>query len=307
MTPSSLPKNNVSESPWNVHRLVSLWEIMNLFDAPGLMVEISMLSRNEECFRILTIINQSASKEEFQHVIETLKSGQELCLKAGLIESCHKIDLGLSHLTDYSKVDMSTIRAEIRHIREGMITEMFKRKFLQVSQDSAEYLENESLFGARVKAAFPSATDDIKEAGNCFAAECPTASVFHLMRAAEVGLRAVARDREIEFSDKPLEQKEWGTILDRLDAEVKRLRQETLVKWKKPEIKDEQVRFYAGVAQELRSFNEAWRRYISHARQEAFVDTHYAASILDHVRIFLQKLAERIDECTKTPVYWEAL
>ena len=40
---------------------------------------------------------------------------------------------------------------------------------------------------------FKSAKDDIGAAGNCYAADLHTAAVFHLMRVAEKGMKALAR------------------------------------------------------------------------------------------------------------------
>lgn len=66
------------------------------------------------------------------------------------------------------------------------------RKFFEPEPQYARYFENPKLFGEQVFAAFPSATDDITEAGTCLAFERATACVMHLMRACEVALRALA-------------------------------------------------------------------------------------------------------------------
>jgi hypothetical protein len=145
---------------------------------------------------------------------------------------------------------------------------------------------------------------DIEEAGNCLAAECNTAAVFHLMRVAEIGLRALAEDRNASFKNKPIDQQEWGTILGFLDGCILQLRKDGIANWSDPQIKDVQIRFYSEVVAELRGFNEAWRRHISHAREDGIYDRDYANSIFKHVRSFMQKLATKISETTTTPQYW---
>ena len=45
--------------------------------------------------------------------------------------------------------------------------------------------------------AFPSARDDIYSAVDCYALQHNTASIFHSMRVAERGLRALAKEREL--------------------------------------------------------------------------------------------------------------
>jgi hypothetical protein len=71
-------------------------------------------------------------------------------------------------------------------------------------------------------------------------------------------------------------------------------------------LKDIQLRFYSEVVAELRQFNEAWRRHLSHAREDGIYDRDYAMSVFKHVCLFMQKLAERIGESTTTPKYWTA-
>jgi hypothetical protein len=95
-----------------------------------------------------------------------------------------------------------------------------RRHFLWVNPAYNDFIDNEESFGSRVKNNFPSAVYDIREAGNCLAAECATAAVFHLMRAAEHGLRALAFDRNITVAKGPIELATWDQIIKRLeDAE----------------------------------------------------------------------------------------
>lgn len=188
------------------------------------------------------------------------------------------------------------------------------RQFLRVADDRLSlllYMRGETphagvldVFGDAVRTNFNSATSDIIEAGNCLAAECNTAAVFHLMRVAEVGLRALANDRNAPFKNKPIDQQEWGTILGYLDGCILQLRQDALSNWRNPGLKDIQIRFYSEVVAELRGFNEAWRRHISHAREDGIYDRDYAGGVFKHVRVFMQKLAEKISESSVTPKYW---
>ena len=68
------------------------------------------------------------------------------------------------------------------------------------------------------------AVEDIREAGNCMAADCNTAAVFHLMRAVEWGLRALCVDLgfrklkrrnsktgEVRYT--PIAYEDWDNIL----------------------------------------------------------------------------------------------
>jgi hypothetical protein len=116
--------------------------------------------------------------------------------------------------------------------------------------------------------------------------------------------RVLARDRDIQFKDKPLEDKEWGQILNALEGKVNGLGRADLKLWQCAEARNAQIIFYNEVVQELRGFNDAWRRHLSHADVAAFYERDTALGILKHVRAFMQKLALKITENDVTPEYW---
>jgi hypothetical protein len=89
--------------------------------------------------------------------------------------------------------------------------ELKDRKFFAPTGKDLCYFEQAKLFGEDVFAKFPSANSDIVEAGTCLALERGTACVMHLMRACEVGLRALAATLYVT------EQNNWGEYLRKID------------------------------------------------------------------------------------------
>jgi hypothetical protein len=77
-----------------------------------------------------------------------------------------------------------------------------RKRFAFIPYPNDQYFEQDKLFGERVYEAFPQAREDVKSAGNAIAAELYTASVFHLMRVSEYGLRALARRLRVRTTDK---------------------------------------------------------------------------------------------------------
>ena len=59
----------------------------------------------------------------------------------------------------------------------------------------------------KFKDTFPSAMEDLDEAGKCYATGRHRATVFHVIRAAEWALRALARAAGVNGQ---LDYKEWG-------------------------------------------------------------------------------------------------
>jgi hypothetical protein len=179
--------------------------------------------------------------------------------------------------------------------------EVDKKKFLYVSPDRAQYLDREDLFGQSVKDAFPSASADLREAGNCLAAECNTAAVFHLMRVVEWGLRALCSDlglkkvkNKIRRSGRvtyvPIEYSEWERLLDQLqdnvDGKLSRLKRGTS--------KQELQQFYYPALQDIRGIRDAWRNHVMHTRDE--YNREDADAILSHVKRLMIKLSGRVRE-----------
>src|ERR1700730_11200862 len=68
------------------------------------------------------------------------------------------------------------------------------------------------LFGKDFAKNYISAAFELDEAAKCLALSRPTASVFHLMRMMEIGVRAVARCLDIPDPTRAADRN-WGNIL----------------------------------------------------------------------------------------------
>jgi hypothetical protein len=291
--------------------LWSLWDIVNHFDGFLFFYLLSQLASHEcVCMQAKVRGNGGQRLQEdgpfLKEVLLTLERFRSLSAAESLPELADVLTAA-AHQLSRPLVDISTVFTCLNNLKLSVITSLQKRKFLRIAEDRSEFMDQEALFGERVNSEFPSAVNDIREAGNCFAVECTTASVFHLMRVAEFGLRSLARDRDISFKDKPLDEKQWGEILSALESSVGELRQAGRKNWTSPALRDEQIRFYNEVVQELRSFNDAWRRHISHADPLAFYDRDQAASVMKHVRTFMQKLSTRVSETSITKKFWASV
>jgi hypothetical protein len=282
-------------------------QIMNTFDVTALAWILHEMSTAEIGFLFRRLTGQAAAapgEPERSKATKALEYGEILFKHSDLGDAFRALMIA-KESWERPILDNSAA-SEIMHRLQVDIIESLKNcNFLRIADDRLNLIDQDKLFGDAVNDRFVSAHLDIKEAGNCLAAECSTACVFHLMRASEVGLRTLAKDRQIVFADKPLDQKEWGQILGKLEEVVKSMRLANGNQWKEPRFREAQIRFYNEVVQELRGFNEAWRRHVSHARADAFYDRNDASDIMKHVRKFMQKLATRISENKITLLYWE--
>jgi hypothetical protein len=157
--------------------------------------------------------------------------------------------------------------------------ELDGRKIFAMTPQYAHYYSPEGpLFGDEVFNAFPDANGDIAEAGKCLALGCGTACVMHLMRALEVGLKAVAKEFGIE------DKNDWGTYLREIEKELKA--RETAGKKRSV---DEQ--FYADASAQLGNLKVAYRNPTMHVGSDYSEDR--AEEILVATRAFLRHLAPR--------------
>ena len=187
----------------------------------------------------------------------------------------------------------------IKLLRDIIKQELRKRLFMYIPLDQAQWYDKKDGFGIEVSKAFPSAIEDIKEAGNCYATGRYTACVFHLMRVAEIGLRALVRDRRIKFpKDTPIELKEMRELFQALEQAEKDIKG-----YPKTKAREAQFDFYHGAMVQLRAFMNLYRHRTMHARE--FYSQYRAQEALDSVGKFIKILASKISETKRTPLIWK--
>jgi len=144
--------------------------------------------------------------------------------------------------------------------------------------------------------AFPSAGPEIVDAIDCYAVGHNTASIFHLMRVAEYGLRALARERGVKFPKHPLIWADWQNILEQTEA---RARDATKTMSRGP-AKDAALAFYSGAIGQFHAFKDTYRNVTMHVRRR--YDELDALRAINQVRDFMNSLSGKIGEKTRGPI-----
>lgn len=176
------------------------------------------------------------------------------------------------------------MRRHIEDIRERLEQELEGTVIYSFSA-LTDYLEpQESLFGLEVDQKFPSASEEIEEAGKCLALRRATACVMHLMRVLELGLNSLAHDFNVPFA-----HTNWHNIVEQIERKIKDMSSAT----HGPDWKDKQ-QFFSEVATEFRHFKSAWRNHAMHVRQTYTEER--AERIFQSVKSFMQHLATRLKE-----------
>lgn len=181
------------------------------------------------------------------------------------------------------------------HALRGQIEEeVGRRHIFYIGKNRAAPLLSMSTEWETVLSAFAPVRTDIESGIRCFAFEQYTASVFHMMRVAEYGLRIVAKERKLRLSkDRPIDVAQWSDLTNRLKIEV-----EKVSNW--PARKKEKVAalaFYTGIHADVVFFKDRYRNLVSHS----LVTFHEreADSVIRRVREFMTGVSLRLDSDAK--------
>src|SRR5262249_6091339 len=89
---------------------------------------------------------------------------------------------------------------QLNAIANSVEAELTQLTCFRISAEDAKYFTARRLFGEEVATKFVPANQDIEEAGKCLALSRGTATVFHLMRVMEAGLKALAKPLGIPYA-----------------------------------------------------------------------------------------------------------
>ena len=234
--------------------------------------------------------------EARKKLIHCVQRARNECLKIDLEGGKKRAEQILRRLNS-DPLSYETMIMDIASLEEFIHDALEKRHFAYIAPDKAKFFEQPALFGNEVNLAFPSAVDDIKDAGNSLAADLNTAAVFHLMRVAEKGLRILARDRKVKISKTKLDYAEWQTVIDGISKKI-----EEMAKTRRSPKKSEALEFYRGALGEFYAFKDAWRNHVMHSRVR--YDEHQALSAFQHVSEFIKRLSTRLSESKISPIAW---
>lgn len=307
---------------WTPRRLWSLWDIMNRLNA----------GRIGQAFATMLELSERAAAEPSDDVISdyfrrraigTAHSAKTAIFSLGLVESTDALDRFEENLSK-PHFPNKALNLDLLSLAKLMQSELEKLHAFALERDKQKYFRDESwgveisplgrgiappppaLFSRRAQDAFPSAGMDIVEAGRCMALSRNNAAIYHLMQVAEIGLRALAWDRRVTIQRGksrtivPLDFAQWGEIIGELEK-----KKGLINTWKRGKaIREEAIQYYSSVIFEVSSFNEIYRKHISHARGMLYEDDT-AVSCWGHVYRFMDKLAERMSETERTRLVWK--
>jgi hypothetical protein len=280
---------NAGAELWINHRLWSLVEMIEHLCA----IICSMLDNIHTTYMTIADHGTSAgsgsqvSEEDRKEVLSLIDIAGTECYRLELTAAVRRViqlQARLQISGDVLPRSYSIIQAELLGLHHTILSELADKKFAFIGPRFAPYFEQPKLFGEKVYDNFESARQEIKDAGNCLAADLGTAAVFHLMRIAEHGMRALAAERHVRMKATELDFADWHQIISALDKQA-----DAIANWKgRSARKAAALEFYRGAVRQLDGFKEEWRNHVMHTRKS--YDFNQAESVFDRVREFMQRL-----------------
>lgn len=270
--------------PSDTCRLWSLWDMFQVYVQPYVQLGARLLQGRSRIAQLENLKNNPDPNAQSEAEKIRTEMRNEM---VNMRQHCEQLDLPVSKgLLDSRVYQPPQTSGELDIIIEVFFSEIKAKVFLCVPSHRGVFYEADNLVGDDAKAKFPDAYAEIRSAGNAFAASLYTASVFHSMRAAELGLREVARSLNITFPF-PIDLADWQNLIEKIESEIKNL--SALPKGTE---KDRKTKFYSESAVHFRYFKDAWRIRVSHAR-ETYSEAQ-ALTVLNHVREFFDAIASEL-------------
>ncbi len=224
------------------------------------------------------------SRRQMKEVVTPLRA---LLVEMGLPVSLRPADRLIKVLdSGVGWKQTSRIQMLINHLVVSVKDEVDTVLAWQVPGEKLVFFEHHP-FGSEVRVGFPSAEDDIEEAGKCLGMGRNTAAVFHLMRIMETGLRSLGASLNDPTLD-PRTNPSWEKILSRCDKEMQKPLRDRSPEWRVDEA------FFSTATANLRAVKDAWRNPTMHVERR--YNDEEAREVWFAARAFMRHLAGKLSE-----------
>lgn len=247
------------------------------------------------------IANREANFKLNRPIYERLMVVRMMCqeLSPHVIERIERV-LGL---IQNPPVNAPILLHQLVALGETLHFELNRQSIYHYPEALAKTLKDHEKDWAAAITSFKSAKPDITSGVDCHCMGQPTAAVFHFMRAAEIGMRALASERRIKLKShgkaKPIEYAEWSEILRELrkaQADI----ESGPTAWSAGPRKDAALDFYGSAIAGLTHFKDRYRNPVSHSRRT--YEPEDSAKVMRQVRDFMNDIALRVSDQTRGPI-----
>jgi hypothetical protein len=211
--------------------------------------------------------------------------GRELCSKMTLPATNIAL-MALNELTSETDVHYEDFVSRTRAINAALWRELAGSSLYLPSSEKIAAARKISQECEAIFVAMPALRADVLNGLQCWAMDQNAASVFHMMRAMEVGVQKFAIRIGVKIVQqnpgKHVRELTWGQILDAMSGPLKALPQSTIKQKRRAEQLKAAHSYLYGV-------KDAWRNPSMHPRASGYSDSE-TLDIINQVRAFLREL-----------------
>lgn len=282
-------------------RLVSLLDMLQVY-ADEYVLMGQLLQKLIYQGRLQNAPDQPPSSEAFKEIASTIRNLKVECTKlhlivsGGLVEDyIYKVNKEL-HKLPQNVPTWTEIGKEVDFLTQAINKELHSRLFMFIHPHRVSYFKGDDLLSEEGLINFSSAEYDMRQAGKCFAIECYTAAVNHLMKVAEYGLVAFAAFCEVPDKDRA----NWNTALNLIDKAIQSKSKGTIIPGNLVGMTKDDEQYYSEASAWLRSIKNAWRNPSSH------IPTIYleeqARDLFTLVKSLMAHLAKKFKQVPMAPL-----
>lgn len=233
--------------------------------------------------------------EDYDRLIANLQAIERACANLSLQSADHRLGRLFTDLRTRTP-SPAYLAHELPVLLEAIEDDVRTEYFFHYRRDKALLFPRIVSDWAQTLRRFPSTAPEIEEGVDCYALEHNTACVFHMMRIAEQGLRALSRERQVSFARKPLEWATWQEMLDQIESSGRAAARALPAGIQR----DAALAFYSGATGQIHGFKDTFRNVVMHVRRS--YDELDALKAINQVRDFMNGLSAKIGEKTKSPI-----
>jgi hypothetical protein len=203
------------------------------------------------------------AENDRQRLISSLDFITRECRKLNLANSENRLGRIYTAIRVSPEISYAMVLAELHILGQAIEDDIQTEYFYHYQRQKGALTRRVGVEWQATINSFPSSEKEIDEAIDCYGLEHNAACIFHMMRVAEIGMRALARERLVSFPKHPLEWAEWENVIDQIESKA---RGATVGMPRGPE-RDAARAFYTAAVAQLRAFKEDPKPDHAHARQ----------------------------------------
>lgn len=233
--------------------------------------------------RQIALVNATPEgKIDLPSVLKCLEMVENQCGEVGLDVAATMARESRFAIGAVQDAGNKAVLGELEALHSAIEGELKSILFLRVRSEFTKYYKDDQPFGPDVADKFPSSIKDIEEGSKALACGLGTATVFHMMRIMEVGLKALAAALGISYAPS------WEAYIRQIDARITAKHKTKGIKWKRDEP------YFRDVLGDLQAVKIAWRNPTMHIVRQ--YDQEEAEDVYRTVKRFMIRLSERFPE-----------